>query len=98
MFLFQLEVVVEKTPLLEGVSPRKKNTAKQSKNVGASLTAADRKVCLWPTGTGATCGKTFTKFDSLKRHLSEAHKGIVQFRLGCTIISSSCILLYCRRN
>ncbi len=54
---------------------KKKNTAKASKSVGASLSAAERKVCLWPTGNGSTCGKTFTKFDSLKRHLSEAHKG-----------------------
>ena len=35
----------------------------------------EKKVCLWPMGNGTTCGKTFTKFDSLKRHLQEAHKG-----------------------
>ncbi len=38
--------------------------------------SGEKKVCLWPMGNGTTCGKTFTKFDSLKRHLSEAHKGM----------------------
>ncbi len=85
MLSLQVEVVVEKTPSEAGSSPKKKGGAgKGVKNSGAgsggggggaALTAADRKVCLWPTGSGTTCGKTFTKFDSLKRHLSEAHKG-----------------------
>ena len=44
----------------------------------------ERKVCLWPTDNGTgTCGKTFTKFDSLKRHLAEAHKGVRPF--ACTV-------------
>ena len=32
---------------------------------------------------GTACGKTFTKFDSLKRHVSEAHKGVRPF--SCTL-------------
>ena len=40
-----------------------------------SMNVGEKKVCLWPMGNGTTCGKTFTKFDSLKRHLAEAHKG-----------------------
>ena len=42
----------------------------------------EKKVCLWPMGHGTTCGKTFTKFDSLKRHLQEAHKGKDQTYFG----------------
>ena len=26
-------------------------------------TESDKKICLWDTGNGTTCGKTFTKFD-----------------------------------
>ena len=37
----------------------------------------EKKVCLWPIGAGTTCGKTFSKFDSLKRHLAETHKGML---------------------
>ena len=64
--------------LLPSVSPRKKGAKiikASSPNDVPILNAPDRKVCLWDTGDGATCGKTFTKFDSLKRHMSEAHKG-----------------------
>merc|ERR1719471_1312799 len=35
----------------------------------------EKKICLWVMDDGTACGKTFTKFDSLKRHVSEAHKG-----------------------
>lgn len=38
----------------------------------------EKKICLWETGNGATCGKTFAKMDSLKRHLAEAHKGNIK--------------------
>lgn len=36
----------------------------------------EKKICLWILEDGTACGKTFTKFDSLKRHVSESHKGI----------------------
>lgn len=39
----------------------------------------EKKVCLWVLEDGTACGKTFTKFDSLKRHVSEAHKGVRPF-------------------
>ena len=39
----------------------------------------EKKICLWPMGNGTTCGKAFAKFDSLKRHLTEAHKGVRPF-------------------
>jgi len=57
------------------------------KGVKEGKVDTDRKVCLWPTNTGATCGKTFTKFDSLKRHLQEAHKGLRPF--ACTLCDKS---------
>lgn len=52
----------------------------------------DKKVCLWPTGNGTTCGKTFTKYDSLKRHLTETHKGVRPY--AC----SMCDKTYGRRD
>ena len=55
-------------PTLEVVVPKPKK--------GSSVPENEKKVCLWPTGNGTTCGKTFVKFDSLKRHLTEAHKGV----------------------
>ena len=58
-------------PALEVVVPKPKK--------GSSVPENEKKVCLWPTGNGTTCGKTFVKFDSLKRHLTEAHKGVRPF-------------------
>lgn len=55
-------------PGLEVVVPKPKK--------GSNVPENEKKVCLWPTGNGTTCGKTFVKFDSLKRHLTEAHKGV----------------------
>ena len=49
-------------------------------------------MCLWPIGNGTTCGKTFTKFDSLKRHLAENHKGVRPF--ACSL----CEKTYGRRD
>ena len=40
-----------------------------------TTTVGDKKLCLWPTGDGTTCGKSFTKADSLRRHMAETHKG-----------------------
>ena len=47
------------------------------------IPAEEKKICLWVLDDGTACGKTFTKFDSLKRHVSEAHKGIRPFT--CTL-------------
>ena len=43
------------------------------------IPAEEKKICLWVLEDGTACGKTFTKFDSLKRHVSEAHKGVRPF-------------------
>merc|ERR1711935_1110122 len=43
------------------------------------IPAEEKKICLWVLDDGTACGKTFTKFDSLKRHVSEAHKGVRPF-------------------
>lgn len=47
------------------------------------IPAEEKKICLWVLDDGTACGKTFTKFDSLKRHVSEAHKGVRPF--ACTL-------------
>jgi hypothetical protein len=52
----------------------------------------EKKICLWVMDDGTACGKTFTKFDSLKRHVSEAHKG--QRPYSCTL----CGKTYGRRD
>jgi len=46
---------------------------------GSSGPETQKRICLWPMGNGTTCGKAFAKFDSLKRHLTEAHKGVRPF-------------------
>ncbi len=43
----------------------------------------EKKICLWILEDGTACGKTFTKFDSLKRHVSESHKSIRPYT--CTL-------------
>ena len=52
----------------------------------------EKKICLWVMEDGTACGKTFTKFDSLKRHVSEAHKGVRPY--SCTL----CGKTYGRRD
>ena len=47
------------------------------------IPAEEKKICLWVLDDGTACGKTFTKFDSLKRHVSEAHKGVRPY--SCTL-------------
>ena len=47
------------------------------------IPAEEKKICLWVLDDGTACGKTFTKFDSLKRHVSEALKGVRPF--ACTL-------------
>jgi len=36
----------------------------------------DKKTCRWVLDNGTICGKQFSKFDSLRRHVQELHKGI----------------------
>jgi hypothetical protein len=36
----------------------------------------DKKTCRWVLDNGTLCGKTFSKFDSLRRHVQELHKGV----------------------
>ena len=67
--------MVEKSGKKKGKKGQKVSGVAAGMNVIGDTESSERKVCLWPTGNGTTCGKTFTKFDSLKRHLSEAHKG-----------------------
>jgi uncharacterized Zn-finger protein len=52
---------------------------KIAKKKRKDIPAEEKKICLWVLEDGTACGKTFTKFDSLKRHVSEAHKGVRPF-------------------
>jgi len=65
-------------------------TGSPGKKIGKG--EGDKKICLWDTGNGTTCGKTFTKFDSLNRHLRENHKGVRPY--ACTL----CDKKYGRRD
>jgi len=58
-----------------GLPPPPKIIKKKRKDIPAE----EKKICLWVLEDGTACGKTFTKFDSLKRHVSEAHKGMRPF-------------------
>ena len=71
--ILQVEVLV--------ASPSKFSVVQKSAAGGKSSGGPEneKKICLWPTGNGTTCGKSFAKFDSLKRHLTEAHKGVRPF-------------------
>lgn len=42
----------------------------------------DKKTCRWVLDNGTLCGKTFSKFDSLRRHVQELHKGIRPYVCG----------------
>ena len=83
-----VEVVLDKKPPMPSPTKQKGKGIGKSSSTSSSSTLNtssgsgtgppkndEKKVCLWPMGNGTTCGKTFTKFDSLKRHLQEAHKG-----------------------
>ena len=37
---------------------------------------SDKKTCRWVLDNGTICGRTFSKFDSLRRHVQELHKGV----------------------
>ena len=52
----------------------------------------DKKTCRWVLDNGTICGKTFSKFDSLRRHVQELHKGIRPY------ICSLCEKSYGRRD
>ena len=39
----------------------------------------DKKTCRWVLDNGTICGKSFSKFDSLRRHVQELHKGWFSF-------------------
>lgn len=51
------------------------------------IPAEEKKICLWVLEDGTACGKTFTKFDSLKRHVSEGHKNVRPF--ACSLCGKS---------
>jgi len=52
----------------------------------------DKKTCRWVLDNGTICGKTFSKFDSLRRHVQELHKGIRPY------VCSMCDKSYGRRD
>lgn len=99
-----VEVLLDKKPPMASPTKQKgKGFGKTSSSSSSQLNSStgsgtgppendEKKVCLWPMGNGTTCGKTFTKFDSLKRHLQEAHKGVRPF--SCTM----CDKTYGRRD
>jgi len=60
----------------DGSEPQQPKIIKKKRN---DIPAEEKKICLWVLEDGTACGKTFTKFDSLKRHVSEAHKGVRPF-------------------
>ena len=37
---------------------------------------SDKKTCRWVLDNSTICGRTFSKFDSLRRHVQELHKGV----------------------
>ena len=39
----------------------------------------DKKTCRWVLDNGTICGRSFSKFDSLRRHVQELHKGMMIF-------------------
>ena len=64
---------------LEDVGGGEPPPPKMIKKKRKDIPAEEKKICLWVLEDGTACGKTFTKFDSLKRHVSEAHKGVRPF-------------------
>ena len=37
---------------------------------------SDKKTCRWVLDNGTRCGRSFSKVDSLRRHVQELHKGV----------------------
>lgn len=56
--------------------------------MGGGKKSSDKKVCLWPLANNTTCGKAFSKSESLKRHLAEVHKG-KNAKNVCSLISAA---------
>ena len=71
--------------------PKPKNPD-QIRKKRRDIPADEKKICLWVLDDGTACGKTFTKFDSLKRHVAESHKNVRPF--CCTL----CGKTYGRRD
>ena len=64
----------------------------KTKNFGSD---GEKKICLWPisnSNNDTSCGKKFSKMDSLKRHIAENHKGVRPF--ACSL----CDKTYGRRD
>ena len=40
---------------------------------------SDKKTCRWVLDNGTRCGRSFSKVDSLRRHVQELHKGVRPF-------------------
>eukprot|EP00095_Tigriopus_kingsejongensis_P011906 maker-scaffold111_size354240-snap-gene-2.27 protein:Tk11906 transcript:maker-scaffold111_size354240-snap-gene-2.27-mRNA-1 annotation:"zinc finger protein 729-like isoform x6" len=88
-----VEVVVDKSGQYHTSSPKKmRKILDGSPSPGLAGVGGEKQICHWPTGNGTTCGKSFTKMDSLKRHLTETHKGVRPF--ACTL----CDKTYGRRD
>ena len=62
-------------PLGSGVSSQVPLKLHSSKKRSQS----DKKTCRWVLDSGTICGRTFSKFDSLRRHVNELHKGVRPF-------------------
>ena len=48
-------------------------------HTGIKKRANDKKTCRWVLDNGTVCGRSFSKFDSLRRHVQELHKGVRPF-------------------
>lgn len=46
---------------------------------GVKKRSNDKKTCRWVLDNGTVCGRAFSKFDSLRRHVTELHKGVRPF-------------------
>ena len=71
----KIEIDDDVSQHMEIMSPPGVGSSKKGMKGANALPAAagtadsgEKKVCLWPIGNGTTCGKTFTKFDSLNHN------------------------------
>ena len=63
---------------LQQVSGNSSGMALGSK-LGMKKRSNDKKTCRWVLDNGTICGRSFSKFDSLRRHVQELHKGVRPF-------------------